>query len=43
MTEDLKPIDGGVPDERIEVARNHGANVARVADAVKGKALFGVQ
>lgn len=40
MTEDLSPIDGGVPDERIEVARNHGANVARVAMAVKGQELF---
>jgi NAD(P)H dehydrogenase (quinone) len=41
MTEDLKPIDGGVPDDRIEAARSHGANVARVADAIKGKKLFG--
>ena len=41
MTEDMEPIEGGVPDERIEAARHHGANVARVAAAVKGKALFG--
>jgi NAD(P)H dehydrogenase (quinone) len=41
MTEDLKPFEGGVPDERIEVARHHGANVARVAAAVKGKTLLG--
>jgi hypothetical protein len=40
MTEDLKPIDGGVPDERLEAARHHGANVARVAAAIKGKTLF---
>ena len=40
MTEDLKPIDGGVPDDRTEAARNHGANAARVADAIKGKSLF---
>jgi NAD(P)H dehydrogenase (quinone) len=40
MTEDLKPIEGGVPDERLEASRNHGANVARVADAIKEKALF---
>jgi NAD(P)H dehydrogenase (quinone) len=40
MTEDLQPFESGVPDERIEAARNHGANVARVAAAVKGKTLF---
>jgi NAD(P)H dehydrogenase (quinone) len=40
MTEDLQPIEGGVPDERLEAARNHGSNVARVAAAIKGKALF---
>jgi NAD(P)H dehydrogenase (quinone) len=40
MTEDLKPIDGGVPDDRIEAALHHGANVARIASSVKGKALF---
>ncbi len=40
MTEDLQPIEGGVPDERLEAARNHGANVARVAAAIKEKALF---
>ncbi len=40
MTEDLKPIEGGVPDERIEAAQHHGANVARVASAIKGKTLF---
>ena len=40
MTEDLKPIEGGVPDERIEAVQHHGANVARVAAAVKGKVLF---
>ena len=40
MTEDLKPIEGGVPDDRLEAARNHGANVARVAAAIKGRELF---
>jgi NAD(P)H dehydrogenase (quinone) len=40
MTEDLKPFEGGVPDERIEAARHHGANVARVAAVIKGKTLF---
>jgi NAD(P)H dehydrogenase (quinone) len=40
MTEDLKPIQGGVPDDRTEAARHHGANVARVAAAIKGKKLF---
>jgi NAD(P)H dehydrogenase (quinone) len=40
MTEDLQPIEGGVPDERTEAARHHGANVARVATAIKGKTLF---
>ena len=40
MTEDLQPIKGGVPEERVEAARQHGANVARVAAAIKGKALF---
>ena len=32
----------GLPDERLEAAQHHGANVARVADAVKGKKLLGV-
>ena len=41
MTEDLSPIEGGVPQDRIEAARNHGANVARIAQTVKGKTLFG--
>jgi len=40
MTEDMQPIEGGVPDERTEAARNHGANVARVAVATRGKTLF---
>jgi len=40
MTEDMQPIEGGVPEERIEAARNHGANVARVAALAKGKTLF---
>jgi NAD(P)H dehydrogenase (quinone) len=40
MTEDLEPFEGGVPDERIEAAHHHGANVARVADAIHGKTLF---
>ncbi|MDY6954806.1 MAG: flavodoxin domain-containing protein [Thermodesulfobacteriota bacterium] len=40
MTEDLQPFEGGVPDERLEAARHHGANVARVAAATKGRALF---
>ena len=31
----------GLPDERLEAAQHHGANVARVADAVKGKKLLG--
>lgn len=43
MTENLQPIEGGVPDDRLEAARNHGANVARVAAAIKGKTLFTVQ
>ena len=40
MTEALEPIEGGVPEERIEAAFFHGANVARVAEAVKGKELL---
>jgi NAD(P)H dehydrogenase (quinone) len=40
MTEDMKPFEGGVPEERIEAARHHGSNVARVAAATKGKGLF---
>jgi NAD(P)H dehydrogenase (quinone) len=43
MTEDLRPNEGGVPDGRLEAARNHGANVARVAATIKGKALFTAQ
>jgi len=31
----------GLPEERLEAAEHHGANVARVADAVKGKKLLG--
>jgi len=30
----------GVKDEMLEVARNHGANVARAAKTVKGQAIF---
>lgn len=40
QAEDMQPIEGGVPDERIEAARNHGANVARVAGLIKGKTVF---
>jgi len=40
MTEDLQPFEGGVPDERIEAAHHHGANVARVARATKSQTLF---
>jgi NAD(P)H dehydrogenase (quinone) len=40
MTEDLSPIDGGVPEERIEAAHHHGANVARIAKAVTSQTLF---
>lgn len=40
MAEDLQPIEGGVPDERLEASRNHGADVALVAAAIKEKALF---
>ena len=39
--EDLSPIAGGLPDERVEAARQHGRNIARVAQAVAGKQLFG--
>ena len=38
--EDLSPIEGGVPPERILAARNHGANVARAALALAGKEIF---
>ncbi len=38
--EDLSPIEGGLPEERTEAAFHHGANVARVARAVKGPALL---
>ena len=31
----------GLADERLEAARHHGANDARVAEAVKGKKLLG--
>lgn len=30
----------GVADDRLEVARHHGANVARVANELKGKEIF---
>ncbi len=38
--EDLSSIKGGLPGERMEAAKHHGANVARVADAVKGRDLL---
>lgn len=38
--EDLSPIEGGVPAERLEAARSHGANVARAAMALAGKEIF---
>jgi NAD(P)H dehydrogenase (quinone) len=36
--DNLEPI--GVSDEKVEAARNHGANVARVAVALAGKTVF---
>ena len=39
--EDISPIEGGLPDERAEAARQHGVNIARVAQAVSGKGLLG--
>jgi len=40
LTETGEPMEGGVPEERIETAFFHGANVARVAEAVKGRELL---
>lgn len=40
MTEEMQPMEGGVPDERLEAARNHGANVARAALALEGRNIF---
>ncbi|MFH0881228.1 MAG: flavodoxin domain-containing protein [Lentisphaerota bacterium] len=31
----------GLPEERLEAAKNHGANVARAAAALKGNKIFG--
>ncbi|MBU1274515.1 MAG: NAD(P)H-dependent oxidoreductase [Proteobacteria bacterium] len=39
--EDLSPIEGGLPAERAQAARQHGKNIARVAQALAGKAIFG--
>lgn len=39
--EDLSVIEGGLPEERSEAAIQHGKNIARVAEALRGKALFG--
>jgi NAD(P)H dehydrogenase (quinone) len=38
--EDLSPIEGGAPAERLEAVRNHGANLARAALALAGKQIF---
>ncbi|MBU4566547.1 MAG: NAD(P)H-dependent oxidoreductase [Desulfarculus sp.] len=39
--EDISVIKGGLPEERSEVCIQHGKNIARVAEAIRGKALFG--
>ena len=39
--EDLSPIAGGLPEERAEAAIQHGMNIARVAEALKGKKVMG--
>ena len=39
--EDISPIEGGLPPERFAGARDHGANVARVAVALEGKQVMG--
>ena len=38
--EDISPIEGGVPAERLEAAKNHGANVARAALVLAGNQIF---
>lgn len=38
--EDLSVIDGGLPEERAEAAVQHGVNIARVAEALKGKKVM---
>ena len=39
--EDISPIEGGLPAERMAGARSHGANVARVTLALAGRNVFG--
>lgn len=39
--EDLSPIEGGLPDDRVEAARCHGMHIARLAGLVKGQKVFG--
>lgn len=39
--EDLSPIEGGLPDERSEAARQHGVHIARVAAALASQNIFG--
>ncbi|MGD8563699.1 MAG: flavodoxin domain-containing protein [Desulfarculaceae bacterium] len=38
--EALEPIEGGVPQERIEAAKHHGANIARLAKLVQGQGIL---
>jgi NAD(P)H dehydrogenase (quinone) len=38
--EDLTPIAGGLPEERSESCIQHGKNIARVAQALKGQKLM---
>lgn len=40
MTEELTPIEGGVPEERLEAAKQHGMYIARAAAALKGAGIF---
>ncbi|MCB2191646.1 MAG: NAD(P)H-dependent oxidoreductase [Deltaproteobacteria bacterium] len=39
--EDISPIKGGLPEERSEVCIQHGKNIARVAEAIRGKKIMG--
>jgi NAD(P)H dehydrogenase (quinone) len=39
--DDLSPIEGGLPEESTLSARSHGVHIARVAQALAGKTIFG--
>lgn len=39
--EDISPIQGGLPEERSHACVQHGKNIARVAQALKGQKIMG--